>query len=90
MTRLDLYDWVKEQGCTIDPLPEHKAKVLNVVNPRTGASRFLYLPIDSKPVNDYTVIKTCSDLGISYPTHTKYMKPLLDEINNKHLAKKKK
>jgi len=90
MTKLDLYDWVRTQGCNIEPLPEHKAKVLNVINPKTGANRYLYLPIDERPVNDFTVMKTCCDLGIPFPTYTKYMKPLHDEINDKHIARKKK
>lgn len=89
ITRLDLYDWVISQGCVIEPLPEHKAKVLNVVNPENGGKAFLYLPIDDEPTGYYTIFKVCSDLGISMPSCTMKMKPLHDHILKQHQLKKK-
>jgi len=89
MTSADLYEWVQLHGCYIEPLAEHKANVLQVTNPNNGTKSYLYLPID-KPIKDFTVYKVCNDLGIPIPDHASYIKPLHDEIKNKHVIPKRK
>jgi hypothetical protein len=89
ITKLDLYDWVKLQGCIIEPLPEYKAKVLNIINPKNGSKAFLYLPIDNSPLGYYTVYKVCSDLGVPIPGCADFMKPVHDHIQIVHQLRKK-
>jgi hypothetical protein len=74
MTRADLYDWVCSHGCEITPLSENKAKVIMIENPKNNRKTWIGLPIDNSIVRDYTIYKTCNDLGIQIPTHTTYLK----------------
>jgi len=83
MTKADLYDWVVSQGCETKTLPEYKANVLLFVNPKTGNKGWIDLPIDDKPLRDYTICKVCCDLQIQLPTSTAYMKPLYDKIKKR-------
>ena len=78
MTRADLYDWVRSHGCDTIPLEEHKAKVIKVVNRKNGTEAYINLPIDERPVFDFTVCKVCSKLSIPIPTHVEYVKPFHD------------
>jgi len=88
MTREDLYEWVTSKGCTLLPIPEHKANVIFIENPKNGLEYWLNLPIDNRPVRDYTVYRTCTELGIEVPTCATYMKPLHEKIKNHHSVKK--
>jgi len=81
MTKADLIDWVVSQGCETELLPEYKAKVIFIVNPKSGTRSYINLPIDKKPLKAFTVCKTCSDLRIPIPTFAAYMKPLHDIID---------
>jgi len=80
MTRRDLYDWVISQGCEAKPIPEHKAKVIYFLNPNTGAKYWINLPINDTLVKDYTVYRTCCNLGIVVPDHVTYMSQVNDAI----------
>ncbi len=82
MTKADLCDWVIAHGCTTELLPEFKARVIYLVNPKNDCEVWLDLPIDNKPMRANTVCKICSDLQIPIPTFAKYMKPIDDEIRN--------
>lgn len=88
MTRADLYDWVRFHGCIIKPIPEYKAKIIKVENPRNGFETWINLPIDDTPVRDYTVFDVCNKLGIQIPTCATYMKPINDRIETEHNIKK--
>jgi len=81
VTRRELYRYIRAQGCNQTALPEIKAHVIYFENPRTGAKAWLNLPIDERPVKDYTVFKICLDLGIPIPAHTEYMGTLQDQID---------
>jgi len=80
LSGLDLFDWVRTKGCEIIPLPEHKAKALLIRNPKNGKEAFLSLPINDKPVRDYTVYRICTRLCIEPPTCTSYLKEIHEEI----------
>lgn len=80
MTRADLYDWVLAHGCNVNPLAEHKAKVIRIYNPKNEREAFIALPLSEVPVYDFTVCKVCSKLGIPIPTHVAYVKPILDKL----------
>jgi hypothetical protein len=82
VTRRELYRYIRAQGCHQTALPEGKAHVIYFENPITGATAWLNLPIDDRPVRDYTVFKLCLDLGIPIPSHTAYMGGLQDQIDN--------
>lgn len=81
MTRRELYDYVRAQGCTQRPLSEGKAPVIYFDNPRTGREFWLNLPIDDRPVKDFTVYKMCLELGIPLPAHTSYLDGMQDKID---------
>ncbi len=82
MTRADLYDWIRSYGCEIIPLPEHKANIIHVKNPKNGHMYWINLPIDERLVRDFTVFKVCNELCIPVPTHATYMKSIHDDIEN--------
>lgn len=88
MTRADLFDWVHIHGCHLEPLREGKAKLIKVINNNPGSNFgrtvFLNLPIDHRPVYDYTVCKTCAGLGIPIPTHVQYIKAMHDRLDRDH------
>ena len=84
MTRADLFDWVKAHGCDIIPLEEYKAKVIKVVNRKNGNEAYINLPIDDRPVFDFTVCKVCSKLSIPIPRHVEYVKPFHDRLEKEH------
>jgi|WetSurMetagenome_2_1015567.scaffolds.fasta_scaffold15430_6 hypothetical protein len=89
MTKSDLNDWVLSNGCITIVLPEHKANVIKIENPKTDSVYWLYLPIDNSPIKDYTVYKTCSNLGIPIPNFASYMKPLHEKIEDFHNIKRR-
>lgn len=90
MLRVDLFEWVKTNGCTVEPIEEYKARVIHVVNPRTGATAWINLPINNQPVRDFTVYRTCFNLGIPIPDCVDHMKDVHDIIENKQTIQKKK
>jgi tRNA A-37 threonylcarbamoyl transferase component Bud32 len=85
MTRADLYDWLKVHGCTTEPLPEHtRGNVVKIINPKTNRHTYLDTPLNETRINDYTICKICSQLGIEIPDDCKSMKPIHDFIKKKH------
>lgn len=82
MTRADLYDWVRAHSCHIEPLAEHKAKVIKVINPKNNRYAFLNLPIDERPVRDCTVYRICTLLSIPIPTHCLHLKSVDERIED--------
>jgi hypothetical protein len=81
MTRADLYDWLKSNGCNFNPIPEFKAHVIFVENPKTGAQYWINLPINEQPVKDFTVYKTCMSLCLPIPTQVEYMGDVQTQID---------
>lgn len=82
MTRADLLDWLSCNGCHIETLPEIKAKVLKITNPKNGMTGWIDLPIDKRIVRDYSIYKLCTKLAVPVPTQATYMKSLFDKIEN--------
>ncbi len=87
MTRADLFDWIMAHGCNQQPLYEYKAKVIYFINPKTGAKAWLNLPIDERPVRDYTIYRICLSLQIPIPTQSDYMKEIVEKINDQFKKK---
>jgi len=81
---------VLSYGCKQEPLEEHKAKVIKFTNPKTSLEVYLNLPIDERPVRDYTVCDICSKLGIPVPAQADYMKDMHNDIKKNHKSKKPK
>ena len=90
MTKNELIDWVRVNGCSIEPLPIHKADVIRFFNPETGGHAFIELPIDERQMKDITVFRICNDLDISALDITLYIKSLNDRIDDFHNLKKRK
>lgn len=90
MTRVDLYDWLKSCGCNFNPIQEYKANVIYVENPKTGAQYWINLPIDERPVRDFTVYKTCVSLCIPIPTDVAYMEDVQTKIEEEDKIQKRK
>ena len=82
MTRADLFDWIRSHGCIPEPLPEHKAHVIMITNPRNDREAWINLPINNTEVNDYTIFLICNRLGIPIPTCANYMRDLHNRIEN--------
>jgi hypothetical protein len=81
VTRRELYNYVRAQDCFQTALPEGKAHVVYFENRVTEAKAWLNLPIDDRPVKDYTVYKLCLDLGIPIPDHAAYWGDTQDQID---------
>ncbi len=71
MTNQQLFDWVIQNGCVVEPLDEYKARVIYFRNPNNGNKAWMNLPIDGRPIKDPVIIMICSRLSIPVPTiHT--------------------
>lgn len=73
MTISDLFDWLKFHGCEIQPLEEHKAKVIWFTNPKNGKNAYLNLP-PREPLGDFTVFMICTNLVIPIPDFLAHLK----------------
>jgi hypothetical protein len=73
MTVSELFNWLKQHGCEIKPLDEHKAKVIWFTNPKNGKNAYLGLP-PREPLGDYTVFMICINLVIPLPEFVAYLK----------------
>jgi hypothetical protein len=80
MSKADFLDWLSCHGCDINPLPESKANVVQIINPKNNSKQYIDLPINKGSVKDYTIYRICTRLNIPIPSHTGYMKELHDNI----------
>jgi hypothetical protein len=90
MTRADLFNWLQSYGCTFKPIQEYKANVILVENPQRGLQYWINLPIDDRPVKDFTVYKTCMSLCVPIPTHVAYMEDVANKIEEEDKIQKRK
>ena len=90
MTRADLYDWLQSHGCTFSPIQEYKANVIYVENTQRCLQYWINLPIDERPVRDFTVYKTCMSLCVPIPKHVEYMEDVANRIEEDDKIQKRK
>lgn len=83
MTLADLLDWISSHGCTITPLEEHKAKVIQFENPKHNLKAYLNLPSPER-IKDFSVCRICVKLAIPVPSFLDYAKGLNDKLKNEH------
>lgn len=84
MTRADLVDWLKAQGCEQQPFDgvNHTGRSIKFYHPKTRRYAYIDLPIDDREVPDYTVAHICDNLFIDIPDCVADQKDVVDGIKN--------
>lgn len=81
MTRKEVYDYLREQGCDIFPPNEFgKANCIGFLNPKTKLEAYLDTPIDDRRMRDFTIGQICAQLGVEPPPGLEHVKSVIDEI----------
>ena len=94
MTREDLIDWLKSEGCQQAPLHgiNVTANAIKIYNPKTGRSTYIETPIDDRQIPDFAVAHICEQLLVKSPDcatdQIHLVKKLKDRFTNKPIANK--
>ena len=84
VTRQDFYDWLRANGIEQTALPEYKANVLMLKNPKTNAKTWINLPIDETIIRGYDVQTICRKLGIPVPDWFEYSDYMYNRVKKDH------
>jgi hypothetical protein len=85
MTRSDLVDWLTQNGCKIDTLPEVNNSACGVIfyNPANNLDVWISTPIDDRSVPAFLIYETCALLGIPIPDCVNEQKDISKELKNR-------
>lgn len=88
MTRVELVDWLKANGCeqVLIEGVNHTGRAIKFYHPVTKKHSYIDLPFDDRQVPDYIVAHTCDQLLIESPDCVSHQKGIVNEIKN-HLGK---
>ena len=89
VTREDMADYLKSQGCEMSPWDSGTYQTIIFYNPKTGREAYINPPIDSSPMSETAIYKICSTLGIEPLECVKKCKPLMDDIENQFSQSKR-
>lgn len=91
MTREDLVDWLKANGCDQVPIDglNITGRAIKIVHKKTNKHTYIDTPIDDRELPEYVIAHICDQLQINSPDCVAEQKPLVDGIKARFSPKGK-
>jgi len=89
VTRADLVDWLKEQGCEQIPFEglNISGRSIKFFNPKTGRHTYVDTPVDEREIPDFAIAHICDQLLIKSPDSVAEQQPFVKQLKKRFTGK---